>query len=119
MTKDPSILLQHILESIALVEEYTSGVSKEEFLQKSELQDAVIRRIEVIGEAVKNIPEALKEKQPNVPWKQIGGMRDFLVHEYFSVDYNLAWGVVQKDIPSLKKAIEALLRDGGRGSIDK
>jgi len=111
MTKDPSILLQHILESIALVEEYIGGVSKEEFLQNNELQDAVTRRIEVIGEAVKNIPDKLREKYSDVPWKQIAGMRDFLVHEYFSVDYSLAWEVTQKDIPMLKEVIVKMMRN--------
>jgi len=80
-----------VLECIELIEKYTGGKSKEEFLKSIQLQDAVIRRIEIIGEAVKNIPEGIKKSYQDIPWKKIAGMRDILIHEYFGVDLELTW----------------------------
>lgn len=109
MKKDPRIFLEHILDSIELLEEYSKGVLKTEFLKSRPLQDAMIRRLEVIGEAVKNLPASFREKHPNIPWKQMAGMRDILIHEYFDVDLTLAWKVVKHEIPRVKKHIVSLL----------
>ncbi|MHA1282457.1 MAG: HepT-like ribonuclease domain-containing protein [Promethearchaeota archaeon] len=97
--------IEHILESIELIEQYTKEKTKKDFLSSKQLQDSVIRRIEIIGEAIKNIPDKIKLKYPNIPWKQITGMRDILIHQYFGVDLNLTWEVLKKDIPNLKKEI--------------
>jgi len=73
------------------------------------MQDAIVRRLEIIGEAVKNIPAAFKTKHPDVPWKQMAGMRDVLVHEYFNVDLSLTWTVVKRELPSIKMKLQHML----------
>jgi len=78
MKKDPKIFLEHILQCIERIEEYVEGVTKKQFLESVQLQDSVIRRIEIMGEAVKNIPKQVKDKYPDIAWKEIGGMRDIL-----------------------------------------
>ena len=99
MKKDPKIFLGHILECIELIEKYLEGNSKEDFLESKELQDSVMRRVEIIGEAVKNIPDDFKKKHPKTEWRKIAGMRDILIHEYFGVDANLVWNVAKKTPP--------------------
>ena len=111
MKKDPRIFIEHILECIERIEEYTRGVTKEEFLSSGQLQDAVIRRIEVIGEAVKNIPDDIKQRYPDIPWREIAGMRDILIHEYFGVDLELIWKVAKEDVFELKKKMLKVKED--------
>lgn len=89
MRKDPKIFIEHILECIKWIENYAKGITKNEFLKSVKTQDAIIRRIEIIGEAVKNIPKDIKDKYVDVRWKEIAGMRDILVHEYFGIDLDL------------------------------
>jgi len=105
MNKDYRVFITHILECIEKIEEYTSALTKEEFLNNAQIQDAVMRRIEIIGEAVKNIPSEVKDKYPDIPWKRITGMRDILIHGYFGVDMELTWKVAATDLKDLKKKI--------------
>jgi len=111
MKKEPKVFIEHILECIEIIEKYTEGKAKEDFLNSIQLQDAVIRRIEIIGEAVKNIQEEIKKSYQDIPWKKIAGMRDILIHEYFGVDLELTWEVVKKDIPDLKRKISKIKKN--------
>ncbi len=105
MKKDPAIFLDHILECIDLIGEYTKGKTMEEFLTSRNFQDAVIRRIEIIGEAVKNIPQEIRKTYPQIPWKQIAAMRDIITHEYWGIDLKLTWKVATERVSSLKNDI--------------
>ena len=105
MKGEAGVFIDHILECIELIEKYTKDCTKGDFLNDIQLQDSIIRRIEIIGEAVKNIPQEIKKKYLEIPWKEIAGMRDILVHEYFGIDLQLTWETVQKDIPQLKKKL--------------
>ncbi len=109
--KDPIIFIDHILESINLIERYIEGKTFEDFIEDVQLQDSVIRRIEIIGEAVRNIPWEIKQKYPDIPWKDIVGMRDILIHQYFGVDLELTWKTVKNDIPKLKSDMLRLKED--------
>ena len=111
MKKDITIFLKHILESIAKIEEFTEGISKTGFVASAKTQDAVIWRIEIIGEAIKNLPNDFTEKHSGVQWKEFARMRNKLIHAYFGVDLSITWNVVKKDLPVLKKKIRAILEE--------
>ncbi|MBN1620839.1 DUF86 domain-containing protein [candidate division WOR-3 bacterium] len=110
MPKRTDIFLEHILESIELIQKYTQNLSFDSFLASQSIQDSVIRRLEIIGEAAKNIPDDVRKIQPEIEWNKITGMRDVLIHHYFGVDLKLTWNVIQKDIPQLKPSVEKLLK---------
>ncbi|MBD3229232.1 MAG: DUF86 domain-containing protein [Candidatus Lokiarchaeota archaeon] len=105
MSKEPIIYIKHILECIELIEKYIEGKNKADFIKTLLIQDAVVHRIEIIGEAIKNLSSEFIEKYPNIPWKEIKGMRDIIVHKYFGIDLELTWEVIVKDIPDLKRNI--------------
>jgi len=103
-----SLYLHHILEAIGVIERYVS-VGKDEFLRELHWQDAVIRRLQVIGEAVKALSSETRGLEPEIPWKAIAGMRDVLTHDYMGVDLDAVWVATQRDLPQLRSAVERLL----------
>ncbi|MEW6142599.1 MAG: DUF86 domain-containing protein [Chloroflexota bacterium] len=109
MKKDYKVLIGHILESITLIGVYIAGLSREEFFQNREVQDAVIRRLEIKGEAARHMPEDIKERNNDIPWQRIAGMRNILIHEYFGVDLNLTWRTATEDLPALKGKLQEIL----------
>lgn len=108
MAKDPKILLDHIWECITDIESYTKDVSKEEFEKDKKTQDAVAKRIEIIGEAIKNLPTEFRKGYKEIEWGEIAGMRDVLIHDYFGVNINIVWDTVAQDIPKPKKQISEI-----------
>ena len=117
MIKNPTIFIQHILGSLDLIEYFMNNVTKAAFLNNEEKQSAVIRQIEIIGEAVKNLPQPFKEKYIEIPWEDIAGMRDKLMHHYFGVNLETVWQVVKKDLPVLKRKISSV-KDSLEKDID-
>jgi len=99
------------ITSIQEIEEFTKGMRFETFVKDKKTINAVIRSLEVMGEALKKIPLELKEKYPEIPWKYITGMRDKLIHEYHGVDLEIVWEVIEREIPPLKPKFEELLKE--------
>jgi len=109
MRKEPGIILKDILESIGRINRYIGNMTEEQFRTREETQDAVMRRIEIIGEAAKRLPSEFREQHPDIPWKQIGAMRDVLIHEYFGINIERVWETAKSDLPGLKEKIWKIL----------
>jgi uncharacterized protein with HEPN domain len=109
--RDWILFLQDMLESIGKIGQYTSGMGFQDFLQDSRTQDAVVRNLEVLGEAARGIPADIRERYPEIPWAQIVGMRNRLVHGYFLVDYGIVWEIVQNELSPLREKLEQIARE--------
>jgi len=108
MKKDQRVYLVHIHECIGRIERYTVD-GKDRFVADSMVQDAVVRNLEIIGEATKRLDDAYRKAHPQIPWRAVSGLRDVLIHQYEGVDLDRVWNVVVNGLPSLKEAIEKLL----------
>jgi len=111
MKREIGDYIEDILEAMTNAIEFTKDMSYEEFVKDTKTVYAVIRAIEIIGEAVKNIPEDIRKKYPDIPWRSMAGMRDKVIHAYFGVKIERVWEVVKRDIPNLKPKFEKMLRE--------
>ncbi len=111
MNKEARIFLLDIKECIEKIEEYMDNINKEQFFIETKVQDAILRRIEIIGEASKNIPAEFRETHPHVPWSKMARTRDRMIHAYFGINLERVWVIVKDDLPDLKKKIKIILED--------
>jgi len=109
MKRDEAVYLRHILDAIDKIDSYLLGIEESGFVQQSLIQDGVIRQLEVIGEAVRQVSTQLRARHPQIPWQDIVGMRDKLIHHYFGVDIEMVWLTATADLPVLKSAVTEML----------
>jgi len=109
MWRDESLYLADIQESCEKVLKYTAGMKYKDFVYSDLYFDAVLRNLEIIGEAVKNISEETRQEYPNVKWRKIAGFRDIVAHEYFGVNHETVWDIVQNEIPALLGIVKVML----------
>ena len=109
VSRDWFLYLEDIETGCKKVIRYTDGFSFDEFLLDEKTFDAVLRNLEIIGEAVKHIPAEVRERNPNTSWREIAGMRNFIAHVYFALDLEVLWNVIQVEIPPLLKAIRTIM----------
>ena len=111
MPRSTKVFFQDILHAASKLRLYVDGLTLETFRKDERTIDAVIRNLEVIGEATKKIPQHIRSANPNVEWKQIAGLRDILIHEYFGIDVEIVWDIVQNHVPAYAEAIERILEE--------
>jgi uncharacterized protein with HEPN domain len=104
--KNAEIFIKDIVTAITAIEKFVAGMSFAQFLEDDKTSSAVIRKFEIIGEAVKNIPDDIRDKYSEIPWKEMAGMRDKLIHFYFGIDYNLVWQTIKNRLPAIKQELE-------------
>lgn len=108
--RDYKLFIRDVRDCAKKIMDYTEGKTFEEFTENQMLIDAVIRNLEVIGEATKNIPDEVKQKYPRIEWRKIGDLRNIIIHGYFRIDHDILWDIIQNKIPDLATNIEAVLR---------
>ena len=118
MKRDDTTYLQHIVDAIAKTEAYLENVDEATFNRNTLIQDAVIRQIEIIGEAAKHLSRPLRKKYQFVPWSDMAGMRDKLIHAYFGVDITQVWLTATDDLPQLKPVLEEIIKELRTAAVD-
>ena len=108
MQRELKTYIEDIITAVEKVEKYTAGMIKEDLIKNELVQDAVVRNLEVIGEAVKKIPEDVRSQYEDIPWRKIAGLRDILIHEYFGINMNIVWDVIENKLKPLKAAAEEI-----------
>lgn len=111
--RDYTLYLKDILAAIDSIEEFITGMDLDTFQTDDKTSSAVMRKLEVIGEAVKQIPENIRLRYSQILWKEMAGMRDKLIHFYFGVDYHLVWRTIKERLPQIKQEIQRILQDAG------
>jgi len=111
MSRDPKLRFADIIEGCSAIDVYILGYSFDDFQRDPKTRDAVVRQMEIIGEAVKSIPDALRKKQSQIPWRNIAGFRDMLIHSYFGIDDSVVWDAAVAHLPKLRQACELLLSE--------
>jgi uncharacterized protein with HEPN domain len=109
MNKNDTVYLSHILDAINQIEIYTTGLSYHQFSQNRLIQDGVIRQLEIIGEATRSLSGEFRAQHSDLPWQQIVGLRNRLIHAYFDINLGIIWDIIRTDIPPLKSEISGLL----------
>ncbi len=105
------LYLKDIIEAIERIDRYLSQVERERFFAEELLQDGVVRNLEIIGEAVKNIPDSTRQSRPQIPWQEIMRMRDRIAHHYFRIDLEIVWETATRNLSVLKEAVVTLIED--------
>lgn len=105
MSRDETVYIKHILDAISRIERYMAGISYEQFNDDTLIQDGVIRQLEIIGEASKGLSDVTKAHYEDIPWKDIAGMRDKLIHDYLGTDIKAVWDTAKDDLPNLKRKL--------------
>jgi uncharacterized protein with HEPN domain len=113
MKRDYKLFVKDILDAIDKIEEFIGNMDYGEFIQDDKTSTAVVKKIEIIGEAIKNIPRDVRVKYNAIPWKDIVGMRNKITHNYFKIDYEIVWNVVKEKLPALKIQVEQVLKEMG------
>lgn len=111
MKRTYKMFIEDILEAMNKIERYIKDLDYEEFARNEMVVDAVIRNLEVIGEASKNVPESVRERYSEIPWKRMIGLRNIAIHEYFGIDLSIIWEIITKNIPETRSMIEKLLKN--------
>jgi uncharacterized protein with HEPN domain len=108
--RDYRLYLDDILEAAKRIERYSRGMTLEKLKKDTLVLDGIVRNLEIIGEAAKNVPTQIREKHPAIEWKKITGLRDILAHEYFGIDVDVVWDIVKNKLPSLKKQVSRIVK---------